>query len=211
MPLVDVELPIDEGPLPGDIRGFLREAQRRIEAFQRSARVPGFVPSDFVRSYHLLRALSADGLLPGNLFCEWGSGFGVVACLAALCDFDAHGIEIERSLVDAACQLAEEFGIPATFVHGSFIPRGGWACAPGSETYAWLTVDEGSVEEELGLAPGDFDLIFAYPWPDEEHLTAALFDRYAAPGSMLVTYHADTDFRLRRKTRGRPTSAKSLH
>ena len=37
--------------------------------------------------------------------------------------------------------------------------------------------------------------------PDEERLTGDLFERYAAVGAVLVTYHGSEDFRLRRKTR----------
>src|SRR5947208_2272141 len=95
MPLVDVHLPEVREPLPADVRAFLREADRRIQRFRRDGRVPAFVPSDYVRVYGTLRALAEADLAPGRLFCEWGSGFGVAACLAALLDFDACGIEIE--------------------------------------------------------------------------------------------------------------------
>jgi hypothetical protein len=43
------------------------------------------------------------------------------------------------------------------------------------------------------------DVVFAYPWPDEESVTGELFDRYAGAGALLVTYHGGDDFRLRRK------------
>jgi hypothetical protein len=46
----------------------------------------------------------------------------------------------------------------------------------------------------------DLDVVFAYPWPDEEALTAELFDRYAGPGAVLVTFHSGDGFRARRKT-----------
>jgi hypothetical protein len=79
MPLVDVNLLIGRTAVPSDVRRFLDEAERRIERFQLTGRVPGFVPSDFERAYAVLRDLAAADLAPGNLFCEWGSGFGVVA------------------------------------------------------------------------------------------------------------------------------------
>src|SRR5262245_4793275 len=84
MPLVDLKLPASGAPLPRDVRAFLREAARRVERFQRSCRSPGFVPSDFESAYRILRPLASAGLASGQLFCEWGSGFGVVACLAAM-------------------------------------------------------------------------------------------------------------------------------
>src|SRR5579885_3294362 len=112
MALLDVKLTVADAELPADVRALLREADRRIERFQRDCHVPGFVPSDFAGAYRVLRALQEADAAPGGLFCEWGSGFGVVACLAALLGYDAHGIEIEGELVDAARELAADFDLP---------------------------------------------------------------------------------------------------
>jgi hypothetical protein len=199
MALVDLGLPIDRAALPGDVRAFLGEAERRIERFQRDCRVPAFVPSDFAGAYAVLRALAEAGAAPGSLFCEWGSGFGVVAGLAALLDFDAHGIEIEPELVDEARRLAADFSLPVEFVSGSFIPAGKGAGLPKEGRFAWLTTRTGGAEEEWGLGPADFDVIFAFPWPDEEDVISTLFHRHAAAGAVLVTYHEAQDFRVRRK------------
>jgi hypothetical protein len=199
MPLTPLELPPVEPAVPPDVRTFLREAGRRIEHFQRTAHLPAFVPSDFEAAYAVLRALAEADLAPGNLFCEWGSGFGVVACLAAMLDFDACGIEIEGELVDAARRLADDFDLPVEFVRGSFIPRGAGRAAHAGD-FAWLTTEAGNVEEDLGLAPDDFAVIFAYPWPDEERLIEELFTSYAARGAVLVTHHGGDVFHLRRKT-----------
>jgi len=199
MPLADLDLVIASAPVPRDVRSFLREAERRIERFQIDCRVPGFVPSDFERTFATLRALAEAELSPGNLFCEWGSGFGVVACLAAMLDFDACGIEIEGELVDAARQLADDFDLPVEFVRGSFIPRGGEAYVDTRDGFSWLTTDTSGAHEELGIGPDDFDVIFAYPWPDEEGVTEKLFQRYARLGAVLVTYHGGEVLRLRRK------------
>jgi hypothetical protein len=203
MPLLDLELSIDPTSVPGDVRSFLREAERRIERFQIHCHVPGFVSSEFIRAYRVIRALAVTELVPGNLFCEWGSGFGVVACLAAMLDFDACGIEIEGGLVDAARQLADDFGLAVEFVRGSFLPKSSAAHVNKGAGFAWLTADEGSAHEELGLAPDDFDVIFAYPWPDEEALTGVLFERYARLGAVLVTHHGDDHLRVRRKSLAR--------
>jgi hypothetical protein len=163
--------------------------------------IPGFVPSNFARAYWVLRALAATGAARGNLFCEWGSGFGVVACLAAMLDFDAYGIGIEGELVDAARLLAATSRLPVEFVRGSFIPSGSTACFQRRDAFAWLTTSEGHTEEALGLGLADFDVIFAYPWPDEERVTAALFERQAGAGAVLLTYHGENDVRLRQRTR----------
>src|SRR5438128_1871937 len=112
MPLVDIELQPDLMALPSEVQVFLREAERRIERFQIEQHIPGFVPSDYALVYQILQTLAAADLTPGQLFCEWGSGFGVVTCLAAMLDYDAYGIEIEVELVESARQLADDFDIP---------------------------------------------------------------------------------------------------
>jgi hypothetical protein len=192
-------LAADREPLPREARAFIREAARRIERFQRSSPVPGFVASDFAGAYRALRTVAATAATPGRLFCEWGSGFGVVAGLAALLEFDAFGIEAEGVLVDAARDLVGDFGLEAEFAHGSFVPGPADASRrPGD--FAWLDTGWDGAYEELGLGPGDFGVVYAYPWPDEEDLTAALFRDHGGPGAVLVTHHGGGDFRLRRKT-----------
>lgn len=198
MPLVDVRLELDDAPIPGDVRLFLREANRRIDVFQRDCRVPGFVPSDLEQTYRVLRAVAESHVKRGALFCEWGSGFGAIACLAAMLDFDAVGIEIEDELVDAAQRLADDFDVPVEFQRGSFIPHGGAVYADVGAGFVWLKPEEAG-RDEFGFDPDDFDVIFAYPWPDEEDIAAILFERYAARGALLVTYHGGAEFRLRRK------------
>jgi hypothetical protein len=201
MPLVDLILSIEAAEVPGDVRRFLQEADRRIEEFLSARTIPGFVPSDFTRAYAVLRALAAQDVGAGNLFCEWGSGFGVVACLAAMLDFDAWGIEIEGQLVDAARQLAKDFDLPVEFIHGSFIPSGSDDCLGSGKEFAWMTTDAANAGEEMD--PAAFDVVFAYPWPDEEAVVAALFERHSSPGAILATYHGGEELRLRRKTTAR--------
>ncbi len=209
MRLIDLDLPVRAGEavLPRDVRAFLREAERRIERFQATSRVPGFVPGDYVGTYHVLQYLEATNLAPGTRFCEWGSGFGVVTCLAAMLGFEAYGIEIAAELVDAARELAADFDLPVQFARDSFIPVGGEVCLDADGAFSWLTTDAGGAEEEFGLAVDDFDIIGVYPWPDEMRVMGELFRRYAAVGAVLVTYDGIEGFRLRRKIRKRPSRA----
>ena len=200
MPLVELPLPRSNTDLPRDIRMFLRSADRRIEDFQHSICIPAFVPSDFPRVYDVLQSIAAESLAPGQRICEWGSGFGVVAGLAAMLGFEAWGIEIESKLVDAARKLCGDFDVPAEFVHGSFIPRGGDDLVEAGGPSAWLTPESDDSYEEIGLDPDDFDVVFTYPWPHEEEVVFRLFERFTAPGAILVTFHGADDIRLRRKT-----------
>jgi hypothetical protein len=199
MPLLDLPALNVVAGAPPNVLKFIQEAGRRIEEFQESGRVPGFVASDYLRAYGVLRALVDQGLAPGNRFCEWGSGFGVVACLACMLGFDACGIEIEADLVAAAGLLAADFDLPVEFVCGSFVPRG----SHSGDDHAWLATKASNpgarAMDDLGLAVSDFDVVFAYPWPDEEKLTGALFARRARAGAVLVTYHGEAEFRVRRK------------
>lgn len=208
MPLVDVRLELDAAEISGDVRRFLQEANGRIEAFQQESRVPGFVSTDLERAYRVLRAVAQQRLMPGGLFCEWGCGFGAIACLAAMLDFDAVGIEIEAELVQAARQLADDFDVPAEFVNASFLPPGSAVQVELGLGFAWLKAEEAR-PGDVGFDPDDFDIIFAYPWPDEEDVAAALFERYGRPGALLVTYHGGDMFRLRRKVGKKPRRARS--
>ena len=206
MALVDVEISPNGSVLPDDVVAFLREADLRVSQFARNGpiRVTGFVPSDFVTVYHALRAITEANLAPGTSLCEWGSGFGVVASLAAMLEFKVCGIEIERGLVDASRRLADDFGLPVEFAHGSFIPSGAEAdveeaYADTSTEYFWLVTDADDAYDELGLGPHDFDVVFAYPWPGEECLIEILFEKYAAEEALLLTYNQFNSVRLRRK------------
>jgi len=206
VPLVDIEISVNGSVLPDDVVAFLREADLRVSQFVRNSpiRVTGFVPSDFVTVYHALRAITEANLAPGTSLCEWGSGFGVVASLAAMLEVNAYGIEIERGLVDASRKLADDFGLPVEFVHGSYVPSGAEAYV--EETYAdnnaesfSLVADADDAYDELGLDPDDFDVVFAYPWPGEECLIEGLFEKYAAEEALLLTYNQYNSVRLQRK------------
>ncbi len=206
MPLVDVEISIDGSVLSDDIVAFLREADLRVSQFIRNSpiRVTGFVPSDFVTVYHALRAITEANLAPGTSLCEWGSGFGVVASLAPMLEFKVCGIEIERGLVDASRRLADDFGLPVEFIHGSFVPSGAEAdaeeaYADNSSEFFWLITDADDAYDELGLDPEDFDVVFAYPWTGEECLITSLFEKYAAEEALLLMYNQYNSVRMLRK------------
>jgi hypothetical protein len=174
-----------------------------VERIQKSHHVPAFVGSDFALAYEALQYLEGSKLVPGDLFCEWGSGMGVVSCLAAMTGFRAFGVEASGRLVREARQLARHFDIPAEFARGSFIPAGAGDRLIAGREFAWLCTDGRCGHEALGINLDEFDLIYAYPWPDEEELVEDLFDARARPGALLLTYHGgERGLWLRRKVEG---------
>src|SRR5207245_905660 len=101
-------------------------------------------------------------------------------------------------LIDASRRLAADFDLPVEFFRGSFVPAGtDFRIKEGG--FAWLATDMDLMQEDPGLDADDFDVIFAYPWPDEEGVTEGLFDRHARAGAVLVTYHGGSEFRVRRR------------
>jgi len=198
--LRDLEIAHDHFLIPVDVQIFINDAHGRIEDFlNHNPTVPGFVPSDFGRVYAALVSVLEGGMLTGLRFCEWGSGFGAVSGLASMLGFDVCGIEIEPELVDYAESLAGDYDLCVEYVRGSFIPEGCNDLADDLGDICWLITDVASAYEELGLDVDDFDIIFAYPWPGEEHVVERIFEATAATGAILVTYRGMEDLKFHRK------------
>lgn len=202
MSLIEVDLAASSVKCPPELEPFIREARHRVEAFVDANRVPAFVSSDFEPVFSALQAVRDARLAPGNVFCEWGSGFGVIASMAAWLGFEACGIEIEENLVEEARRLADDFGHSASFVCGSFVPHGAESIvetAVSSDVF-WLNTEADDAYDQLGVDPDDFDVVFAYPWPGEDDVITGLFDHCAAQGALLITYSYLDGVRLFRKT-----------
>lgn len=207
MPLVRLSLPTDLPPVPPEVATFIADADSRAEAFIEShltEPIHAFVPSDFSLVYRVLRYVANAHLASGSAFCEWGSGAGVVTCLAAMVGFDACGIEFEADLVELSTELAREYHVTAGFCRGNFVPRGGQKIAEQVGEFEWLASGGPDPYDEMSLDIDDFDMIFAYPWPGEEGVVERLFDRFASNGALLMTYNGDTEgIRLFRRRTGR--------
>ncbi len=201
--LINVELTLPTDPLPPAAAALIADAQARIEELEDKSRaaMPAFVPSNFEVAYHALAAIDTANLATGHRFLEWGSGIGVVACLATQLGYDAIGIEIESPLVDIANDLAASHDLDTQFIAGSFVPEGTEVTVGTADDFAWLSTTGDVAYEELDLDPDDFDLIFAYPWPGEEQIIFDLFADHAATGALLLTYHGIEGMRLQRKVR----------
>src|SRR5690606_7508614 len=102
-------------------------ADARVSAFIESHvndPIPAFVPCDPIKVAAAMLAIERGRLAPGRQFCEWGSGSGVVTCVAAMMGYSAIGIEIEPELIRMARSLAGEHSLHASFIEGNFIPGG---------------------------------------------------------------------------------------
>ena len=63
---------------------FVCEGKKRFA----SVKCFDFVPSDYDHVWQVLDSL------PRGVFCEWGSGMGIITGLAEILGFSAQGIEI---------------------------------------------------------------------------------------------------------------------
>jgi hypothetical protein len=196
--------PSDE-PLPERVAAFVLEANRRIDTFYETRwkkPIIAFVPSDLEATWRTLATIFRDKLAHGRSFCEWGCGFAAVAGVASLAGFQACGIEIERTLVDEARKLARDANLAVEIVHGNFVPADAGELGDCNVEFTWLAEGGPDGHDALGLDPRDFDVVFAYPWPGEERVIHRLFDAYAEPGALLVTYHGKDGLRVQRKVAG---------
>lgn len=134
-------------------------------------------------------------------FLEWGSGLGVVTMMASRLGFEAYGIEIESLLVEHSRQLAQRFAPQAHFATGSFIP----------DEFQWLpeeddvpertTFDTPAAYGELDLELRDFDLVYAYPWPEEHALYRNIMRRCGGRHALFLSYDAREGVALNRRRR----------
>lgn len=201
VPLQRIDLQTDPAPLPPKAAAFLLAVQARIDAFfdaPGTVQGLGFVPSDYEPVFRALRALRKQ-VPEAHRFCEWGSGFGMVTGFAALLGFEAHGIEIDAALVDTARALLAEHGLRASVVHGSFVPDDPEVRERLDDPDGRTVLSGASAYDDMDLAPEDFDVVFAYPWPSEELRYRELFHRCADYGAVLMTYSATDGVRAFRK------------
>ena len=205
MGLLDLDFDPPVHSIPADVTNILQKTDSSVQRFhvKHPGAYRGFVPSDYRAFCSALRHVLEQRLTCGNSFCEWGSGLGVATCIAKAMGFDAVGIEIDKQLVEVAISLADQLELSCDFVVGSFIPPGADELVDRafSETDGSLSLiqEADDAYEQLDRNLEDFDIVYAFPWPNDESLTANIFERFGASGALLMTYHEDDGFRLRRK------------
>ncbi len=201
MPLEQLPLSLKPGTIQNDVAALLAESEKRCDAFFDAGldrRYPRYLPSNPENVFFAICALQESGLLRGNVFCEWGSGFGIATCIASLLGFDAIGIELELGLVELSTQLADDLEIPAEFLCTSYLPEGYEEVdgiggkdllPPQATTSGGAKIDITPIYD--GLDPDEVDLFFVYPWPGQEEFMMDLFDAVASEDAILLIHHAD--------------------
>ena len=154
------------------------EQSKKDRAFER------YVSADYEAVFEALCQLRGQA----RTFLEWGSGLGAVTIMAARLGFEAYGIEAEARLVDRAYQFADQFHAQVQFATGNFIPAGfEWSPADGDEPDRTI-LDDQPAYDQLDMELRDFDLVYAYPWPDEHALYRNILRRCGGENTLLMTY-----------------------
>ncbi len=199
-----------EHELPDAVRRLIDAAELRFEQFyaeKLNQRYPRYIASEPAQVYAALQWVTARGLVPGQRFLEWGSGFGVATGMAALLGYEATGIELRAGLVDIAQALLQSQSIAANFLCTSYIPEGfiEYETAGGSDV-----VPDDSFGYHLDRSPvyrdalqevdiAEVDVFYAYPWPGEQEMMLKLFDAVAGVDAILIAYFGDSDIGIYRK------------
>ncbi len=182
-------------PLCSDELNALCSAAAAIwNAREHEAAFEGYVSADFLLIHQRLLELRPRA----QTFLEWGSGLGVVAIMASRLGFDAYGIEVKSELVDAARALAIQFNAKPTFAVGSFIPDEFSARLSEGDEFHRTDTNDNSAYGELDMELRDFDMIYAYPWPEEHGVFRSIIRRCGGPRTLYLRYDAREGLSLSR-------------
>ena len=182
------------GALLARMRLLWDEAEEIWDRCQDDREYRDFVAADYERVFRTLQRLRNRG----TRILEWGSGLGVVTIMASNLGFDAYGMETESHLVDQSRQLAMRHGPQAKFAKGNFIPNHyQWQPEYGAANLRTIC-DAKDGYDELGMDLRDFDLVYAYPWPDERDLYEDILRRCGRRDALFMTYNARTGIALNR-------------
>lgn len=176
-----VHMEIPPANMPRHIGVLLDETAGPLADWQAEQDENMFVPADYVLIYDVLCALRPNMQSRPPHFLEWGSGFGVATLLASAMGWQARGIEIQPPLVRESRRLNTAFDLSARFHEGSFFPSDAKA-VPELQTYC-----------------REAEVVYVYPWPDQEIEIFDLFDRVSSPGTWLIAYYGVEDVRVFRK------------
>lgn len=162
--------------------------------------LPQYIECDFDLVGAAMAICVEREILDGRLFVEWGAGFGVVTGMASLLGLDAIGIEAEEFLCDQARLLMAKNNVQAEMWQGNFLPAGARDLADDTDPLVSLTHYIPAAYEANGMSLEDFALIFAYPWPGEEHFLRLVFDRFARSGAIMLMFRGPNHIEIYRRS-----------
>jgi hypothetical protein len=198
-----IELPsdLDRIPVPRELVRKLTTIRQRIETFQdcwRQHHAAQFVAADYPLVFQALQWFRTAQPLNGTRWLEWGCGFAAVACLADELGFNAHAVEAHPDLVVQARQTIAHWPATVELVAGNFLPDGAEELTDDL-TLPSLGHGGQPVYEIWELDLDDFAFVYSYPWPGEAEFHEDVFDRYAAPGAVLLMFIGPHELRAWRK------------
>ncbi|MEM7601631.1 MAG: hypothetical protein AAF357_09475, partial [Verrucomicrobiota bacterium] len=120
MALQEILLPAERDAAPEKISAWIEGANKRTDEFYSAGlglRYPKYIQSDPLLFYTSVAFLKSEDHLLGDVFCEWGCGFGIATGIASLMGMNAFGIEIEDELFDRATRLLNDFNLPAEILN----------------------------------------------------------------------------------------------
>lgn len=199
---LQLDLELDSTLLPSSVVAWINLARREIEEFwdqSSNSKKTEYVESDFEHVAEVLLHCQQKSWLARRELVEWGCGFGVVTGIAELLGLPAVGIESEGFLVEAGRRLLQKAGISAELFHGNFLPAGAAELALVEDPRVALQSTMPSVYASINRSLTDFGCVFCYAWPGEEHFLKLVFDRFAAPGTLLVLYRGPYHIEVYRK------------
>lgn len=175
----------DKSELLDSLEALWKEASDIWDSEEHKSAFRDFVAADYRAVHDALVGLQgrADTVL------EWGSGLGVIAITASLLGFQAYGIEIEPQLIGLSRDLATKYGSNAIFAEGSFVPEEyDWNREFGDEHFR-TRIDEASGYNELDMRLSDFDVVYSYPWPEEQNLHRDIMKQCGGRNSIFLTFN----------------------
>lgn len=208
MSLQEIALDLTPVELPPAVERLLVDAGKRIDRLfetEQNKRLPRYIPSDPKPLYRALRFLDEHDLPLGRVYCEWGSGFGVGAGMAALLGYEAYGIELEESLIAESRALADRNRLTVEFFQTSFYPEGfeSYTGQGGTELVHPENM-AGDVHaalnyEGMPVPIDEIDVFYVFPWPSEHELMLELFESIAVEGAILLICFGENDLCAFRK------------
>ena len=192
---IDLANPNLEGdgvePSPA-LRELWKEAGLIWDRKENDPEFGSFVSSDYEEAFRVLAHLRGRV----RTFLEWGSGLGIVTLTASSLGYEAYGIEAEPKLVEMSRELADRYFLEAHFAVGNFIPDDyQWNPDFGEEALrSGLEIEPGY--DSLDMTLGDFDLVYVFPWPDEQEFCTDIMKQCGDRGAFLLIHDSREGFLL---------------